>query len=198
MGLKSSDLFASSSAALPEPVVANWTAFNSINTFAEVTGYDGRKAIRGYHPSNGSNQNIRGGRFAVSGSGTYTAVFNFASNPQADWGVGFQDSATGATDWVGMDGLNAQAKANYFTDLSSYGSTPTTGPVQLAYPPTWWRLSDNGTNRKAEYSWDGAAWTTLYDIARTTRFTPSHVVAMVRPYSSPSGFSLRGFQYSTP
>ena len=60
--------------------------------------------------------------------------------------------------------------------------------------PQWYRLEDDGVNRKTYTSTDGVNWKLFYSVGRTDRMTPNQIGFFIAPYSQISCIEVDHFK----
>ena len=77
---------------------------------------------------------------------------------------------------------NTSRVSAYYNETAFAGDY-VSAPTWLLYPE-WFRISDDGVNRKSFISADGVNWHLLHSIARTTYITANQVGFFIDPYSA--------------
>lgn len=129
-----------------------------------------------YTPSSGSDS-LRTRVMTAPGT-PYQVVARFTIAPLATNFVGgglcWRDSASGKIQSWGHLYSGAVAMASQNWNSATSFSANQIAAISSA-PVPWWRLVDDGTNRKCDVSSDGVNWVTVGSFARTTFITPDQV-----------------------
>lgn len=87
-------------------------------------------------------------------------------------GVYFADNGTGKITAFNM--RNGLLEVVYFTNATTYSSTPVTVNVTSSNALVWLRFADNGTNHTASWSSNGTFFHQLYNVSRTTHLATTN------------------------
>ncbi len=136
-----------------------------------------------------SGTNLRILKKAAPGSTPYTITAAFTMLGRRTGGtdarmiMGFRQSSDGKL--AGLykvlnveNALPVINAINYTTETATTGSPLFAVALQspmCVFPITWFRLSDDGTNRKMWLSNDGVTWLELYSVTRTTHLTANEI-----------------------
>lgn len=87
----------------------------------------------------------------------------------------------GTAPFVGVGAYVLAFKHSNATTFAASASAPQTSWIGAM--PKWFRVTDNNTNLKFEYSLNGLDWSTVLDEARTTFLTPTRIGIGVTNFS---------------
>jgi len=99
---------------------------------------------------------------------------------------------------AGFYAQSTSTKYDMYTKCSIW-SSPTTifynylAAIAIA-DPQWFRLADDGVNRKTYTSTDGVNWKLFYAVGRTDRMTPDQIGFFIDPYNKVSCIEVDHFK----
>jgi hypothetical protein len=83
--------------------------------------------------------------------------------------------------------------SKFSSATASAGDYATSANALMVGSYWWMRISDDGTNRKCQFSRDGFNWQTYHSVGRTDYLTPNEVGYFIDPISDPCSCSVLHF-----
>lgn len=110
-----------------------------------------------------------------------------------DYGLALRDSASDKHSVLMVD-TGTTVSAIYVSTWSAwnvYAATQKTLSCGTIYPgPTWFRIIDDGANRKFYLSPDGSSWLLFYSEGRTTYLTPNQIGFFIYPWGTTGNIAV--------
>lgn len=136
-----------------------------------------------------------------------TSAYSITANIQrhdfnSGWnevGVCFRSSSDGYITVVryttaGNSGLlNCKIYVSRFTSYTGFNGEVYVSAANIFYDIRWFRLTDDGVNRKCLISYDGINWQSIYSVSRTTFHTPDQAGWFCNNYSGIVNFTVKSF-----
>lgn len=111
------------------------------------------------------------GRGIVSFARNGIILYNSTSGKAVSWG------------WIGTNQMDVSQWPS-LTNLSPSQQYRNSDSCIVVSDLEWWRIQDDGTNRKYYWSLDGTAWIQFYSEATATYISPSHAGFFGNSYTS--------------
>lgn len=145
---------------------------------ATASGYNNTIVFRDGSPTSNTASNKVYYRSAPATPWTLTAAFqlNALGRNYANAGIAVRQSSDGKLivfRCIYVDGWTTSITT--MNSSTSETANSITLPMQINYGVTWFRITDNGTNRIYQMSTDNVNWITLYTESRTTFLTANQI-----------------------